>query len=238
MSLAAAVGMRDKKNGSRDKSSPSPDSKPSQAQLEKVYRAAVFGPGKMNKLIIIGISTGGPKALYDVLPQLPPTLDAGVLIVQHMPAGFTQSLANRLNSYTAVPVKEAEDGEEIKAGCVYIAPGNYHLHVEYRKKGAGNVLCAKLDDGPPRGSHKPSVNELFESVAKQWRGSLVAVIMTGMGNDGTASLRAVKEAGGTIIAEDRSTCVVYGMPRAAIESGYVDVVAPLPQIIEAILNNI
>jgi two-component system chemotaxis response regulator CheB len=112
------------------------------------------------------------------------------------------------------------------------------LQVEYRKKGTEQVLCVKLDDGPPRGSHKPSVNELFESVAGQWRGKLVAVIMTGMGNDGTESLRAVKECGGTIIAEDQSTCVVYGMPRAAVESGYVDVVAPLHQIAKEIVNTI
>jgi two-component system chemotaxis response regulator CheB len=195
-------------------------------------------PGKLNKLVIIGISTGGPKALYDALPDFPASLDAGVLIVQHMPPGFTNSLATRLNTFTAVPVKEAEDGEEIKAGCIYIAPGAYHLQVDYSKSGLSPTLCVKLNDGPPRGpgNLKPSVDVMFESVAQKWRGKLVAVIMTGMGSDGAESLKAVKEAGATIIAQDQATCVVYGMPRAAVSSGYVDVVAPLPQIVGEILK--
>lgn len=192
----------------------------------------------MSKLIIIGISTGGPKALHEIMPDFPRDLDAGILIVQHMPPGFTNSLANRLNTFASIEVKEAADREEIKNGCAYIAPGDYHLHVENRKISTRNILFTRLNDGPRRSNLKPSVNELFESVAQHWNGKLVAVIMTGMGNDGTESLPAVKARGAAIIAEDQSTCTVYGMPKSAIETGLVDAVVPLNQIVKEILNHL
>ncbi|MDR1617159.1 MAG: chemotaxis response regulator protein-glutamate methylesterase [Syntrophomonadaceae bacterium] len=195
-------------------------------------------PGALKKLIIIGVSTGGPKALYEILPEFPEKLGAGILIVQHMPAGFTKSLANNLNKFAAIEVKEAEDGEEIRNGCAYIAPGDFHMHVSYRQKGNERILCVKLNDGPRRDNLRPSVNEMFESVARQWKGKLVAVILTGMGNDGTESLPVLKAGGATIIAEDQSTCIIYGMPKAAVESGYVDAVAPLNKIVKEVLKNL
>jgi two-component system chemotaxis response regulator CheB len=194
--------------------------------------------GVLKKLIIIGVSTGGPKALYEILPEFPENLDAGILIVQHMPAGFTKSLANNLNKFVAIEVKEAEDGEEIKNGCAYIAPGDFHMHVSYRQKGNERILCVKLNDGPRRDNLRPSVNEMFESVARQWKGKLVAAILTGMGNDGTESLPILKEGGATVIAEDQSTCIVYGMPKAAVESGHVDTVVPLNKVVKEILKNL
>lgn len=185
------------------------------------------------KIILIGTSTGGPKALYEVLPQFPPNLEVPVLVVQHMPPNFTRSLAERLNAASAIKVKEAEHGEEILPGYAYIAPGDLHLHVNNNSR---NKLAVSLNTNPPRRGHRPSVNEMFESVANNFKGDIIAVIMTGMGNDGTEGLKAIKEGGGFVIAEHPSTCIVYGMPRAAVESGRVDKIVPLKEITSEILK--
>lgn len=190
----------------------------------------------LNKLIVIGTSTGGPKALNQVLPGIPADIDAAILIVQHMPAGFTKSLAERLNSISQIKVKEAEDGETILTGCAYIAPGDYHLRVERTKLSDGPLLLVKLGQEPPRGGHRPSVDEMLFSVAEQFWGEVVGVIMTGMGQDGTAGLKSITDQGAQIIAEHQSTCVVYGMPKAAIESGNVNQVVPLSDITATILT--
>lgn len=191
---------------------------------------------QLNKLIVIGTSTGGPKALNQVIPKFPSNLDAGILIVQHMPAGFTKSLAERLNSISNVRVKEAEDGETIHPGCAYIAPGDYHLKVLSHKNANAQNLVVKLDQTSPRGGHRPSVDEMLISVAEQFWGQIVAVIMTGMGNDGTQGLQYIKAKGGKVIAEHQSSCVVYGMPKSAIESGNVNKIAPLNEITEEVLK--
>lgn len=215
-------------------------------QAEKVYRSELpklsgwrrlnksASMNRINKMVLIGTSAGGPKALHQVLPYLPADLDAAVLIVQHMPAGFTRSLAERLNHLSAVKVKEAEHGELIQAGCAYIAPGDYHLRVQNQSAAQG--LLIELNQSPPRNGHRPSVDTMFESVADLPGLQTVGVIMTGMGNDGTSGLKRLKEKGTKVLAEDQSTCIVYGMPRAAVEAGVVDRIAPLHSIADEIIK--
>ncbi len=190
----------------------------------------------LNKLVVIGASTGGPKALQQVVSAIPNDIDAALLIVQHMPAGFTRSLAERLNAKSNIRVKEAEDGELILTGSAYIAPGDYHMRIHRQKLPLRERMVIKLNQEAPRAGHRPSVNETFLSVAEQFQGSIVGVILTGMGNDGTDSLQALQSKGARIIAEDQSTCVVYGMPKSAIESGYVTEIRPLPEISPAIVR--
>ncbi len=184
------------------------------------------------KLVAIGTSTGGPQALQSVVTRLPGNLPCGVVIVQHMPAGFTKSLAERLDSISAISVKEAENEEIIRPGQVYIAPGNYHMRVQPASGGGKKIV---LSQEPPVGNHRPAVNVLFDSVA-QFRGDLVSVIMTGMGSDGCEGMKKIKAYGGYSIAQDESSCVVYGMPKAVVEAGLADEVRPLNQIAEAIVE--
>jgi two-component system chemotaxis response regulator CheB len=186
-------------------------------------------------IVAIGTSTGGPRALETVLTQLPPDLAAPVVIVQHMPKGFTKSLANRLDALSAITVKEAEDGEVLRNGTAYIAPGGVHLAVREEN----GVLKAHFDASPPRAGHRPAVDVLFESLAAIHHCRKVVVIMTGMGADGTKGLKKLKESGDVeAIAEARETAVIYGMPRAAIESGVIDVITPLDGIAAAIVQSI
>lgn len=188
----------------------------------------------LNNLVLIGTSTGGPKALYQVIPRLPARLNAGVLVVQHMPAGFTRSLAERLDTMSAMKVKEAEQGEKIIPGTVYIAPGDYHLKVNTISNSNRRELHVKLDQSPPRGTLRPAVDAMLESVAQEFWSHMVCVIMTGMGHDGAGALPLLKQKGARIIAEDQSTCIVYGMPKAAVETGLVDKIIPLFRIADEI----
>lgn len=185
------------------------------------------------KIVCIGTSTGGPRALQQVLTKLPENIAAPIMIVQHMPKGFTKSLAQRLDSLSAIAVKEAEDGETLQNGTAYIAPGGFHLLV-HEAKGS---LTACVEQSPPRNGHRPSVNVLFESISALTDYEKIAVIMTGMGSDGTAGLRRLKESGNAkVIAEDEKTAVVFGMPKAAIQANVVDVVVPLEQIADMIVK--
>ncbi|WP_110953252.1 protein-glutamate methylesterase/protein-glutamine glutaminase [Anaerosinus massiliensis] len=177
------------------------------------------------KLIAIGTSTGGPKALQQIITQLPLDLPCGVVIVQHMPAGFTKSLADRLNTLSKLDVKEAENNDIIKAGKVFIAPGNYHMTIESQ----GEARVIKLNQNPPIASHRPAVDVLFESVAK-FGNKVIAVVLTGMGSDGAKGMQYIKRSGGYSIAEDKSTAVVYGMPKAVAELGLVDKILPVDAI--------
>lgn len=185
---------------------------------------------KEQKLVVIGTSTGGPQALQNVITRLPADLPCGVVVVQHMPAGFTRSLAERLDSISRIHVKEAEQGERIRAGTVYIAPGNYHLRVE--PSAAGRTI--RLSQDPPVGNHRPAVNVLFDSVADIGR-NLVAVIMTGMGEDGCEGMKRIKDHGGYAIAQDEASSVIYGMPKAVAEAGLADEICPVTQIAQAIV---
>lgn len=182
--------------------------------------------GKLKSIIAIGTSTGGPRALQTVLTGLPANLDAAVVVVQHMPPGFTKSLANRLNQLCSVRVHEAVEGQELEPGHVYLAPGDYHMQVVR----SGNRFFTRLDQSPPTGGHRPAVNHLFRSVAELRGIPLQAVILTGMGNDGAEGLTLIKKAGGKTIAEAKETCIVYGMPKAAAETGCVDAVVPLQEV--------
>ena len=205
----------------RNANPPAPPNRPSALPMTDMGRGA-------EKLVVIGTSTGGPQALQNVITRLPGNLPCGVVIVQHMPAGFTKALADRLNTISEIAVKEAEDGESIRPGQVYIAPGNYHLRIR-------NGTQIVLGQDPPVGNHRPAVNVMFSSVASLGR-KLVAVIMTGMGCDGCEGMREIKEAGGYSIAQDEPTCVVYGMPKAVVDAGLADEIKPVQNIAQAIVE--
>lgn len=197
------------------------------AQPAPNVKASGAGSGK---LVAIGTSTGGPQALHSVITRLPGELPCGVVVVQHMPPGFTKSLANRLDSLSKVSVKEAENGDIIEPGHVYIAPGNYHMRVASE----GSKRKIVLSQDPPVGNHRPAVNVLYDSVAPVGK-NLVAVIMTGMGCDGTEGMKKIKAQGGYSIAQDESTSVVYGMPKSVVDAGLADEVRPVTDIARAIV---
>ncbi len=181
---------------------------------------------KIVKIVAIGTSTGGPPALQRVLTALPKNFPVGIVVVQHMPATFTKSLADRLDTLSQIHVKEAEDGEKIEAGTAYIARGDRHLLV---KKSLTSTVCT-LSETPTDTLHRPSVDVMMSAVAESFGGLSLGVIMTGMGQDGLVGLRAMKQKGADVIAQDEQTCVVYGMPRAVVEAGIADAIAPLDQI--------
>ena len=182
------------------------------------------------KLILIGASTGGTEAIREVLLEMPPDCP-GILITQHMPAGFTRSFAERLDRLCQISVKEAEHGERVLPGHAYIAPGNRHLALQ--KSGANYVTA--LSDDPPVNRHRPSVEVLFRSAAQHAGKSAVAAMLTGMGKDGAQGMLQMREAGAYNIAQDEASCVVFGMPREAILAGAVHEVLPLPEIAAGLL---
>ncbi len=185
------------------------------------------------KLIAIGTSTGGPKALQQVLTKLPEDINVPILIVQHMPAGFTKSLASRLNSLSNITVKEAEDGEVVKKGVAYIAPGGYHLKI----RSIGTTLAIHLDQTPPENGHRPSVDTMLNSLANISQYSIITVIMTGMGSDGTKGLLKLKNDREVVaIAESEESAVVFGMPRAAINTNKIDEIVHLDNVASAIVK--
>ena len=188
-------------------------------------------PGTGKKIVVIGTSTGGPQALQAVVTRLPSNLPCGVVIVQHMPAGFTKSLAERLNSISEIAVKEAEQDEIIRPGQVYIAPGDYHLRIAP----AGGERKIVLSQEARVGNLRPTVNYMFDSSAQFGR-DVVSVIMTGMGADGCEGMKKIKATGGYSIAQDESSCVVYGMPKAVVDAGLADEIRPLNKIAEAIVE--
>jgi two-component system chemotaxis response regulator CheB len=179
------------------------------------------------------VSTGGPNALAEVIPLLPARLKVPVLLVQHMPPVFTASLADHLAKRSQVTVREAAEGEAIVPGTVYIAPGGRHMVV--RRSPAG-VPTVGLNDSPPENSCRPSVDVLFRSVAAHYEGNVLAVVMTGMGNDGREGVRALKRKGAHCITQSAETCVVYGMPLAVDEAGLSDERIPLPRLAERIVQ--
>ena len=189
-------------------------------------------PATGKKIVAIGTSTGGPQALQAVITRLPGNLPCGVVVVQHMPAGFTRSLAERLNSISEIGVKEAENDEIIRPGQVYIAPGNFHLRIAPVPGGERKIV---LSQEPPVGNHRPAVNVMFDSAAQFGR-DLVSVIMTGMGADGCEGMKKIKASGGYSIAQDEGSCVVYGMPKAVVDAGLADEIRPLNKIAEAIVE--
>jgi two-component system chemotaxis response regulator CheB len=182
-------------------------------------------------IIAVGASTGGTEALRVVLTAMP-TDCPPIVIVQHMPELFTRAFADRLNSECAIAVKEAEDGDRLHAGQAFIAPGNRHMVVDR----VGTGLTIRVTDGPLVSRHRPSVDVLFRSTAISAGAKAIGVILTGMGDDGAQGLLEMKEAGAINVAQDEASCVVFGMPRAAIARGAVDLVVPLERIAAEVLS--
>jgi two-component system chemotaxis response regulator CheB len=187
-------------------------------------------PSAPARIVAIGVSTGGPNALQHLFSQLPADFAGSILVVQHMPDGFTNLFARRLDETCPMRVKEAQSGDLLTAGRVLICPGNRHMRV--KRLPLGNV--AVLSEDAPVNGHRPSVDVLFRSVAEEFGPEVIAVLMTGMGEDGAQGLGEVRAAGGLTIAQDQESCVVYGMPRAAIERGYAMRVVPLQDLPNAL----
>ena len=185
-----------------------------------------------DKIVAIGASTGGTRAIEVVLRELPPDCP-GVLIVQHMPERFTESLARRLDSVCRIEVREAKDNDPVVPGVALIAPGGRHM--ELCRSGARYYVMT--NEAPPRHFQRPAVDVLFNSAAAQARGSAVAALLTGMGADGADGLLRMRKAGAHTIAEDERTCVVYGMPKEAIDRGAAEEVLPLDQVARGIINS-
>jgi len=183
----------------------------------------------LRKVVVIGSSTGGPRALMQVIPRLPADLPAAVLVVQHMPPVFTRTLAERLGQVSKMEVREAQPGESLKCGQVLVAPGDYHMELSDEGK-------ISLNQSPTVMGVRPSVDVTMKSVARIYKSATIGVILTGMGSDGTLGASHIKAQGGKVLAEDQSTCTIYGMPMSVIKAGYADRVVPLPEMASEIVK--
>jgi two-component system chemotaxis response regulator CheB len=197
-------------------------------------RPAAAGKEEAAEVVVIAASTGGPSGLQSLVSALPAGLRATILIVQHIPRGFSRSLAERLDARSAVPVREAADGDLIEPGRVIIAPAG--IHSRLRRRGARVRIV--LDEEPRGALHRPSADVLMASAASVFGPRTVGVVLTGMGSDGTEGLRAIQAAGGHTLAESEDTCVIYGMPKAAVAAGVVSRVVPLDRMAEEILATV
>ncbi|GLC26473.1 chemotaxis-specific protein-glutamate methyltransferase CheB [Roseisolibacter agri] len=202
------------------------------AAQERAPSPAPAAAAPAERAVVVAASTGGPNALTQLLPRLPRTLGAAVLVAQHMPAGFTESLARRLAARSALPVLEAEHDAPVLAEHVYVAPGGRHLRV---LRDAAGVVRLSLDDGPAVWGVRPSADLLFASAASTFGGATLGVVLTGMGRDGADGLLAVRRAGGRAIVQARETAVVPGMPDSALARAGADVVAPLDALAAAVV---
>ena len=189
-----------------------------------------------NKLVALACSTGGPKALQSVIPYLPANLDAPMVLVQHMPAGFTKSMADRLNEVSKIKVKEAEDGDKLEKGHIYVAPGGKHMEVVKCADGSHKI---SLNNMPAIGGLRPCANITYDSLSKCGYDEVVCVVLTGMGADGTNGILSLGHHKPIhVISQSAETCIVYGMPKAIEESGVVDEVVPLEKVAETITKNV
>ena len=189
-----------------------------------------------NKIVALACSTGGPKALQSVIPYLPKNLDAPMVLVQHMPAGFTKSMADRLNEVSPIKVKEAEEGDILQKGNVYIAPGGKHMEVKRCPDGRHKI---QLNEMPPIGGLRPCANITYDSLRDCGYDEVVCVVLTGMGADGTNGILSLSKSKPVyVIAQDAASCVVYGMPKAIAETGIVNEVVPLTEIAQRITKNV
>lgn len=204
----------------------------SSSLLAPTVQPPTTSESRRSDIVVIGTSTGGPPALQAIIPRFPQGLAAAVVVVQHMPVGFTRSLAERLDARSEVSVREARDGEDVDAGTVLIAPAG--IHMKLRKRGA--LVRVALDDEPRASLHRPSIDILMASAARVYGAKVLGVLLTGMGADGVDGLRAIREAGGQTLAESEETCAIYGMPKAAVEAGVVDRSVPLDRMADEILG--
>ncbi len=189
--------------------------------------------GVSDTIVAIGTSTGGPSALLQVFKGIPENFPSSVLVVQHMPEGFTRAFSERLNGASALTVKEAEDGDVVTSGCGYIAPGHSHMLLE--KRGGKRII--RISKGEKVSGHRPSIDVLFNSIAANVD-RVVAVIMTGMGRDGAEGIKKIREKGGKTFAQNEETSVVYGMNRVAVELGAINEIVPLAEISKKIVEHI
>jgi two-component system, chemotaxis family, protein-glutamate methylesterase/glutaminase len=196
-------------------------------------RSAIQTTKILPKIVVIGVSTGGPAALAGLLPQFTADFPLPILVVQHMPPLFTRFLAERLHSSCRLPVKEASQGERIHAGKIYIAPGDFHLKVTR----IGNEVYVQLDQSPQQNFCRPSVDALFSTAAEVYGGSVIAAVLTGMGHDGLHGAKILKANGATILAQDEASSVVWGMPGAVVNAGLAERVLPLDQIAPEIIGS-
>lgn len=210
---------------------PRPAARPAAGSSFKRLKAT----GK-NRLVAIACSTGGPKALQSVIPLLPGNLDAPVVLVQHMPVGFTKSMADRLDEISAIRVHEAKEGDRLEKGHVYIAPGGKHMEVAKKPDGSHRIA---LNDMPPIGGLRPCANITYDSLAQSGYDEIVCVVLTGMGADGTNGILSLGHHKPIhVIAQNAQTCVVYGMPKAIAEAGVVDEIVPLNDVAKTITKNV
>ena len=210
-------------------------SRPTSADVRSpVQKKKVSAKG--NKLVALACSTGGPKSLHSVIPYLPSNLDAPIVLVQHMPVGFTKSMAERLNEVSKISVKEAEDGDILQKGCVYVAPGGKHMEVGKMADGRHKIV---LNDKPAIGGLKPCANITYDSLVKSGYDEIVCVVLTGMGADGTKGILSLEKAKPIyVISQDAKSCVIYGMPKAIYETGLVDEVVPLAEVASTITKRV
>lgn len=209
---------------------------PTKPEVKKPVRSSSSSGGSIRKIVAIASSTGGPRALQSVIPLLPRELDAPVLLVQHMPKGFTASFAERLDGLSQVSVREAKDGEPLEKGVVYVAMGGRHMNV---KAGITGALSIRYSDEPHREGVRPSANYMFESLAGVGNVDLTCVVMTGMGSDGMEGIQNLKKhKKAYVITQDQESCVVYGMPKSVDQAGLSEIQLPLRDIAKAIEDRV
>jgi two-component system chemotaxis response regulator CheB len=205
--------------------------RPVVSDFRRVDKPAALTRKQASRVIAIGVSTGGPHALQYMLSQLPADFPGAIVIVQHMPEGFTEMFARRLDECCTIGVKEAQSGDLLLAGRALVCPANRHLKV--KRLPLGDVVV--LSDDPRENGHRPSVDVLFRSLAEEFGPRGVAILMTGMGEDGAAGMGLVKQAGGLTVAQNEESCVVYGMPRAAVERGFAQRIVSLDAMANTLL---
>jgi len=200
----------------------------------RAVRRHLTNTGMLPRIIAMGASTGGPRALQEILPCLPADLPAGIVIVQHMPKGFTGPFARRLNDICEIEICEAVDGQSVKIGCALLAPASWHLTLFQR---TASQYAVHLSKTPSDTAHIPCVDVMMLSVAEVCGSNATGVILTGMGSDGAAGMKAIAGRGGHTLGQDEATCAVYGMPRACAEMGILDRVLPLSSIADEIIHS-